>query len=1154
MKGIILALVLTLAEVKCPVGKTLLYKYVGEAHSGLQDEATPRTGLRMHFDLKISALSNGRCRLTLSNAKMEDYLVDSFVHSPKQTQELKHCCNHPIDYDQNVGRGGKLFFQRSTPEVCRNIGRGIVDGMIVTYKEQTMYQAQESGIEGDCDTQYTHLEDMGNNKVTITKIKNLMNCEKKVEQNIGMAYIRSLPSCPLKDKLLAGTQISTYKAKFEDDTILITESEINQLYKVSPDNEVESSGFLKAKKLFTLTGVKTESQQQQQQQKQKQKQQQQQQQQQQQEQHAQDQDEEDIYYKFSDQPQMALHMVETDNIPQQIMAVVQELVRSDPAGSDADSAKKYLKAVELVRRGDLNDLTTVFKRVKDEPRLRLILLHVLAMSGSINSLELLKTAVHDNQLNYFELLLIIPETLHFANPTERAASLAAEIITSPQIRNEHWLSMTNVLAYGALAFRCLSQSPSISNEILKPLHDRLAEAIEREDEQDITLCLKALSNAAHIKSMKLLMRILFAHNKYSDEILVDAVLAVRQVARMDPQKGQEVLIVPYMDSSYPPVVRMMACINLFELNPSLPLITAMANVAANDDNLRFRKFVTSHISECAGLRVPQYAEVSAACKVALKVLKVPSFNTHIRYSGVRIWKISDRQDRFVLLQKMFTMNSPQNPLLSDAMLTTQLLFPGGTTNLFEARVHSDVLKEILKDESQREFDQKISQTEQEVPEAYPESQGQSLSFSMFDKQIAYFVKPMKENLKNMNNQDKYVKQIKKSLENLKKGISVQAYQPAALVELRHRFPSPLGVAWEISGTVMLCAHISANVRLELSIALGTNFQLTQLNEAKLKLLADLNIVVNGYGAISMGLVTNDWQRTLEISGEVHLHVPLKVTITADLKDKNYKIEFPPVCKKTTLVTAKQNAHLVVRNSAEPKVEKRIPLLPDESEADLLDEHFQSVERDSREDNVAQKVASKKKLKKSTVIVEQSEKRVIYKPLPDVDLTLQVIRKARKIALLTETMKWITAEHEFIMEILPGSTCVEAQMVELEVLLGSKIPHKVIKLARREDSRVSEDDDAEAEESFGTLKGQSKTEKKVPSVNKQKLRATVFPTTASSSSSGSASSSSSSSSSASPSSSPSSSSSSSYKKKGRREESSRSSIKGPFPAEGQKQLF
>ncbi|XP_015274874.1 PREDICTED: vitellogenin-2-like [Gekko japonicus] len=690
-----------------------------------------------------------------------------------------------------------------------------------------MYEAQESGIQGDCDTKYTVNENGRNDWITITKTKNLMNCKKQVVQNIGMAYIHALPSCPVKNRLLSGALISEYKVKFENNTILISKAEANELYKVSPGSEFDTPVILEAKQELILTGVKAEKPQQRQKpQKGRQ----------QQAVWPQDEDHENIYYEFSDQPQMAGHMIVTDNIPQQIMEKMQELAQSNPAGSKADNAKKYLQVIELVRRGSFNDLATVLQQVESQPRVRFALLHVVAMAGSDSSLELLKTAVHDQKLETYELLPLIPTAFHFATPNERAASLAAEIIASPKIKNEPWLKMGANMAYGALVSRCIAQSPSRANDLLKHLHDRLTDATQSGDEQEIILCLKSLANAAHGNSLKPLKKILLARNKYTDQIQVEAVLAIRQAARMDPKTGQESLIVPFMDREYCTLARIMACVSLLEMNISLPLVVTMAEVAANDNDVQFQRFVIAHMNEVAGLRVPQYAEVSSACKFALKLLKIRSFKMQNYYSKPKIFKFYDSQHGIGFVEKVITEGAVKNTFPSSAMLTTQLLLPGGTANLFEARFGAGVLEELLRGKSQ--FNQKISKTEKAVPGAYSESQDQFLSFSMFDKEIAYL--PKAEKTLREEYYQPLIETALRKFQELPNGISVQAISPVAFAEIRRRFPNNLGVPLEVGATVMFMADISGNVRAQVPHTVDSNFKLSEL--VSLRLSADINAV------------------------------------------------------------------------------------------------------------------------------------------------------------------------------------------------------------------------------------------------------------------------------------------------------------------------
>lgn len=58
-------------------------------------------------------------------------------------------------------------------------------------------QYSQAGIEGICQTRYVIQDDSKNNRAIISKSKDLMDCQEKAVKNMGMAYIRPCPTCPL---------------------------------------------------------------------------------------------------------------------------------------------------------------------------------------------------------------------------------------------------------------------------------------------------------------------------------------------------------------------------------------------------------------------------------------------------------------------------------------------------------------------------------------------------------------------------------------------------------------------------------------------------------------------------------------------------------------------------------------------------------------------------------------------------------------------------------------------------------------------------------------------------------------------------------------------------------------------------------------------
>lgn len=58
-------------------------------------------------------------------------------------------------------------------------------------------QYLQAGIEGICQTRYVIQDDSKNNRATLSKSKDLTDCQDKAMRNLGMVHIRPCPACPL---------------------------------------------------------------------------------------------------------------------------------------------------------------------------------------------------------------------------------------------------------------------------------------------------------------------------------------------------------------------------------------------------------------------------------------------------------------------------------------------------------------------------------------------------------------------------------------------------------------------------------------------------------------------------------------------------------------------------------------------------------------------------------------------------------------------------------------------------------------------------------------------------------------------------------------------------------------------------------------------
>lgn len=58
-------------------------------------------------------------------------------------------------------------------------------------------ERSQAGIEGICQARYVIQDDSKNNRATISKSKDLTDCQDSAVQSTGMAYIRPCPTCPM---------------------------------------------------------------------------------------------------------------------------------------------------------------------------------------------------------------------------------------------------------------------------------------------------------------------------------------------------------------------------------------------------------------------------------------------------------------------------------------------------------------------------------------------------------------------------------------------------------------------------------------------------------------------------------------------------------------------------------------------------------------------------------------------------------------------------------------------------------------------------------------------------------------------------------------------------------------------------------------------
>uniref|UniRef100_A0A8B9MK62 Phosvitin n=1 Tax=Accipiter nisus TaxID=211598 RepID=A0A8B9MK62_9AVES len=769
MKGLILALVLALVgKLKCfcyiflsvePVfhtGKTYLYGYESFILHGLPSRGLAMAGVRLTCKLEISYVSHSDHLLQIRSPKLEEYNgfwpTDPFTASSRLTETIAACFSQAFKFEYTDGRVGSIFAPEDCPILCTNLVRGILNMMQITIKKsQNVYELQEAGIEGICQTRYVIQDDSKNNRAIISKSKDLMDCQEKAVKNMGMAYIRPCPTCPLKARNVKGTVMFTYKMKYDGSGALMTSAMSEQVYQISPFNEPNGAAVMEARQELSLVDIKrtpisapkTQLQ-----------------------------NQGSLRYHFSGELlQMPIPLIRIKNTDLQLTETLRQLVQNNEEGATKEASAKFLQMVQLFRIVTLDQIESLWMQFANDLPYRHWFLSAICAAGATDTFRFLKQKIHDEKLNIWEAAATLPLCYFF---------LLQTFLTCPQIQKAPMHRVIVYLGYGSMVNKYCAQTSLCPYELLQPLHNLATEATSKGDAKGVALALKAIGNAGEPASIKRILKFLPTFSPAAaslpNRIHANAMLALRKIARKDPVK---IALQVFMDNTLAPNVRMVACVVLFETKPGLPTVTAMAISLLTEPSLQVASFTYSHMKALAVGRIPQLYNLSAACNIAIKLLSPRLDRLSYRYS--KVIHVGDYSFEYQAgaIWRVYLMNSPSTMFPSD-IITKVRGYYANTVAL-----QSQGLTKLIRK-------QNIPFAEYDTYRTLKELGKTVCLHAPFCLQ--YTVTAM----------------VKKVVEEVQRGISGRWTLPAMVGELRHIVPTVVGVPLELSlcGVALAQAAIS----------------------------------------------------------------------------------------------------------------------------------------------------------------------------------------------------------------------------------------------------------------------------------------------------------------------------------------------------------
>uniref|UniRef100_A0A663MDP9 Uncharacterized protein n=1 Tax=Athene cunicularia TaxID=194338 RepID=A0A663MDP9_ATHCN len=1044
MKALILALVLTLVEPIFHTGKTYLYGYESFTWHGLPSRGLAMAGVRLTCKLEISRVSHSNHLLQIRSPKLEEYNgfwpMDPFTPSVRLTETITACFSQAFKFEYTEGKVGNIFAPEDCPILCTNLVRGILNMMQITIKKsQNVYELQEAGIEGICQTKYVIQDDSKNNHATISKSKDLMDCQEKAVKNMGMAYIRPCPTCPLKVRNIKGTVTFTYKMKYDNSRTLMTSATSEQVYQISPFNEPNGAAVMEARQELSLVDIKrtpisapkTQLQ-----------------------------NQGSLRYRFSGELlQMPIPLIRIKNPDLQLTETLRQLVQNNKEGATKEASTKFLQMVQLFRIVTLEQIESLWVQFANDLPYRDWFLSAICAAGATDTFRFLKQKIHDEKLNIWEAAATLPLAFHFVTANKQTLEVASTFLTCPQIQKAPILRIIVYLGYGSMVNKYCAQTSLCPNELLQPLHDLATEATSKGDAKDMALALKAIGNAGDPASIKRILKFLptFAPAAASlpKRIHADAVLALRKIARKDPVK---ISLQVFMDNTLAPNVRMAACVVLFETKPALPTVTAMASSLLTEPSLQVASFTYSHMKALAVGRIPQLYNLSAACNIAIKLLSPRLDRLSYRYSKVIHLGIYSSEYQAGAIWRLYLMNGPSTMFPPDIITKVRAYYANTAADIIEVALRSQSLTKLIRKQNIPFAEYDTYKTLKELgkmllgwKELPPEDPLVSAYIKVLGQEIA-FVDIDKEAIQQtMTVLSRLLSFLSILVLQVHRGISGRWTLPVMVGELRHIVPTVVGMPLELSLCGAALAQAAADVDIQISPPLSDNFRPSQLLETNTDIHADIKPKAYFHMIAMMGINTQYFQSGLEFHAEFSANTTMKFDARINMKEKNLKIETPP-CHQEVELTAmrytRASFYAISRNMEEVDSEKKSQLLPSGEVPNISDQPFQPSERSS-------KPGSWKSADSHHLMHQGSEEaqhsvggrlyaRIFCRKFESFGCSACLSLKSRNSAFLRNTyLHKLVGELEAKIVLKPDA---DIDKIQLEIQAGSKAASKIIDVA------------------------------------------------------------------------------------------------------------
>uniref|UniRef100_A0A3B3HUB2 Vitellogenin domain-containing protein n=1 Tax=Oryzias latipes TaxID=8090 RepID=A0A3B3HUB2_ORYLA len=832
MRAVVLALSLALVGAtvfpEFSAGKTYVYMYEMSVINGLPEEGLAR------------AKMNASCKFLI--------IVFFFIFN---------------------GVVGKVYAPEGVSDLVLNFYRAVLNIIQLNIKKtHNVYDLQETGIQGVCKTLYSVNEDVKAERIHLTKTRDMNHCQERVYRDMGLAYTEKCDKC---QQNLRGSTSYRYTLKPVLSGVMILEADVNELIQFSPFSESYGAAQTETKQTFVFQEIQDSSiapis--------------------------AEYHHRGSLKYEFTNDFEWTpLQLVNVTDEQAQTEELLNHLVTHNAEKVTDHAPLKYLELVEFLRLARYEDLEAFWSKYRDTPSHRLWLLEAIPATGTSAALRFIKEKFTSEDLSVTEAVRTLVAAVHMVTANPESIKLFETLTEDSKLNANPVLREIVFLGYGTMISKYCAES-----DVCPPIQKRLSEAVSKGETEDIILYVKVLGNAGHPSSLKSITKIMPIHGTAAASlpitVHIEAIMALRNIAKKEPRMVQELALQLYMDKALDPELRMLSCIVLFETNPSMALISTLANAVKSEENLQVASFTYSHMKSLSRSASMIHPSVAAACNVAMKILSPKLDRLSLRYSKAVYGEAYSSSFMLGAAATAFYINDAATFLPRSVVAKTKAFFVGAAADVLEIGVRTDGLQEtLLKNPSVLKSGDRITKMKRVIKAL---SQWRSLpnnkplaSFyiKLFGQEIAFanIDKPMVE-------QAIAAFGVKALKTLLLSGVSFNYTMPVMYTEMRRAIPTATGISVQLS--LFSAAVAGAVVKIEPTLLphLPEDFPLSRLLETDIKLETEIrpSFAMDTYAVMG---INNPFYHAIIVSrAKFNSTLPSKISARLDIKEGDFKIE------------------------------------------------------------------------------------------------------------------------------------------------------------------------------------------------------------------------------------------------------------------------